>query len=574
MVATHKGLTDNVTFNESFGRSFTMVQFIYHLAYMCIYEDDTKDPVSMEIQNGTPLNLDCAACPRVAAPAFLDSLRKFLKEFNTRKRLVFLNTCIRWYHKKKNLLEPFSIGEPGMQMTLKTFHFAGVASMKILRKLHFGDLDIRAETVAEAVVTIYEQVNDHRSISLTPGFDRKKMLVIHFKTCFPRSIVKTRSWDPKVLTGNHIFETVEIQVWVAKMKSSILILVSLEKTTDHLFAGSVSTGNRCRLAWGSSKVSRGRSELWQPRRGIGEVRSTVLDRIPRSLPRSLPDRRISGNERVKDPRETRAAIDLYVIGMAQCLAHVYWWQAGVHRHIFHSPASRSSKNFYSQLTGSQGLLEDLMVLPPLVPAIDQESSKLIVCFRDDDSALPPELLDRDLRDFGVRTNLQMRYSPWAVDMINGMGTCDKKTLKKSSGGPCGGGRGRGDDGDGGGDGGGEGDDEGGEYVFLLPVLTLAFAAFHLGYCIAVWVKDDSLDAGFFRTGLGLFCLLALAAIRLNSSYLVLSVKRLLFSTVLSLFLCLDGERCLVKKEGSPAGIVALFAASMAVMFTAALYHNI
>ncbi|XP_024536237.1 uncharacterized protein LOC9645311 [Selaginella moellendorffii] len=258
--------------------------------------------------------------------------------------------------------------------------------------------------------------------------------------------------------------------------------------------------------------------------------------------------------------------------MAQCLAHVYWWQAGVHRHIFHSPASRSSKNFYSQLTGSQGLLEDLMVLPPLVPAVDQESSKLIVCFRDDDSAMPPELLDRDLRDFGVRTNLQMRYSPWAVDMINGMGTCDKKTLKKSNGGPCGGGRGRGDDGDGGGDGGGEGDDEGGEYVFLLPVLTLAFAAFHLGYCIAVWVKDDSLDAGFFRTGLGLFCLLALAAIRLNSGA---GLDAYVLGLGASLgVMAWTGERCLVKKEGSPAGIVALFAASMAVMFTAALYHNI
>ncbi|EFJ23394.1 hypothetical protein SELMODRAFT_442927 [Selaginella moellendorffii] len=362
----------------------TTVQFIYHLAYMCIYEDDTKDPISMEIQNGTPLNLDCAACPWVAAPAFLNALRKFLKEFNTRKRL----------------------------MTLKTFHFAGVASMKNAR---------------------------HSLQNMLPK-------VIVKCDCFQTldAVMGTEGVDGSEMTSNHIFETVE--VWVAKMKNSVLILASFEKTTDHVFTGSVSAENRCRSARGSSKVSRGRSEPWQPRRGIDE-----------------------------------------------CLAHVYWWQAGVHRHIFHSPASRSSKNFYSQLTGSQGLLEDLMVLPPLVPAVDQESSKLIVCFRDDDSAMPPELLDRDLRDFGVRTNLQMRYSPWAVDMINGMGTCDKKTLKKSNGGP---------------------------------------------------------------------------------SYLVLSVKRLLFSTVLPLFLCLDGERCLVKKEGSPAGIVALFAASMAVMFTAALYHNI
>lgn len=51
---------------------------------------------------------------------------------------VFLETCISRYHKKK--IEPGtaigaigaqSIGEPGTQMTLKTFHFAGVASMNV-----------------------------------------------------------------------------------------------------------------------------------------------------------------------------------------------------------------------------------------------------------------------------------------------------------------------------------------------------------------------------------------------------------------------------------------------------------
>lgn len=52
---------------------------------------------------------------------------------------VFLDTIIKKYHRKK--IEPGSavgavgaqsIGEPGTQMTLKTFHFAGVASMSIL----------------------------------------------------------------------------------------------------------------------------------------------------------------------------------------------------------------------------------------------------------------------------------------------------------------------------------------------------------------------------------------------------------------------------------------------------------
>ncbi|GJY29950.1 DNA-directed RNA polymerase III subunit 1-like protein [Tanacetum coccineum] len=49
---------------------------------------------------------------------------------------MFLDTCIYRYHDKKidpgtyiGAIGAQSIGEPGTQMTLKTFHFAGVASM-------------------------------------------------------------------------------------------------------------------------------------------------------------------------------------------------------------------------------------------------------------------------------------------------------------------------------------------------------------------------------------------------------------------------------------------------------------
>ena len=61
----------------------------------------------------------------------------------TRSQLVdFLNLCKEKYSRAK--IEPGtavgalcaqSIGEPGTQMTLKTFHFAGVASMSILIRL-------------------------------------------------------------------------------------------------------------------------------------------------------------------------------------------------------------------------------------------------------------------------------------------------------------------------------------------------------------------------------------------------------------------------------------------------------
>uniref|UniRef100_A0A0D9W6L6 DNA-directed RNA polymerase subunit n=1 Tax=Leersia perrieri TaxID=77586 RepID=A0A0D9W6L6_9ORYZ len=57
----------------------------------------------------------------------------------SRKQLqVFLDTCLSRYHSKKieagasiGAIGAQSIGEPGTQMTLKTFHFAGVASMNV-----------------------------------------------------------------------------------------------------------------------------------------------------------------------------------------------------------------------------------------------------------------------------------------------------------------------------------------------------------------------------------------------------------------------------------------------------------
>ncbi|KAL6203139.1 hypothetical protein ACLB2K_026842 [Fragaria x ananassa] len=55
-----------------------------------------------------------------------------------RQLKVFLDTCISRYHSKKvdagtaiGVIGAQSIGEPGTQMTLKTFHFAGVASMNV-----------------------------------------------------------------------------------------------------------------------------------------------------------------------------------------------------------------------------------------------------------------------------------------------------------------------------------------------------------------------------------------------------------------------------------------------------------
>lgn len=65
-----------------------------------------------------------------------------------------MNICLSRYHSKKmdagapvGATGAHSIGEPGTQMTLKTFHFAGVASMSILYLTMLSDLIITASNI-------------------------------------------------------------------------------------------------------------------------------------------------------------------------------------------------------------------------------------------------------------------------------------------------------------------------------------------------------------------------------------------------------------------------------------------
>lgn len=59
-----------------------------------------------------------------------------------------MNSCIFRYSQKGieggtaiGAIGAQSIGEPGTQMTLKTFHFAGVASMSILQTVVFESIN-------------------------------------------------------------------------------------------------------------------------------------------------------------------------------------------------------------------------------------------------------------------------------------------------------------------------------------------------------------------------------------------------------------------------------------------------
>ncbi|KAI5063996.1 hypothetical protein GOP47_0020666 [Adiantum capillus-veneris] len=211
-----------------------------------------------------------------------------------------------------------------------------------------------------------------------------------------------------------------------------------------------------------------------------------------------------------------------------------WWHASSHHQFLHQHLS--SYNAFHTMRALSSIaarsflfptaLEDVLLVPNSEKgSLPVASCPSISCFCDDDPLLPEHLFDKDGGTLTFRTKLEIRYSPWAVSMMDGFGKADKRTAKQFT-----------------------------------------------GYCIAVWLKDETLDSGFLRTGICLFLLLAVAAVRMNNqSGLDAYIIGLGASIGVMLW---TGERCLSKKEGSPSGIVSLLAASMAVIFSAALFENL
>ncbi|KZV37827.1 DNA-directed RNA polymerase III subunit rpc1-like, partial [Dorcoceras hygrometricum] len=98
---------------------------------------------------------------------------------------VFLETCISRYHSKKiesgtsiGAIGAQSIGEPGTQMTLKTFHFAGVASMNVtLGVPRILEITNAAKTISTPIISArLEYVDNEISARIVKGRIEKTLL--------------------------------------------------------------------------------------------------------------------------------------------------------------------------------------------------------------------------------------------------------------------------------------------------------------------------------------------------------------------------------------------------------------
>lgn len=79
-----------------------------------------------------------------------------------------------------------SIGEPGTQMTLKTFHFAGVASMNItLGVPRIKEIINAAKNISTPIITANLDVDDKQEVSVSAA-----VVVVYYKCrCFVQYVV-------------------------------------------------------------------------------------------------------------------------------------------------------------------------------------------------------------------------------------------------------------------------------------------------------------------------------------------------------------------------------------------------
>lgn len=238
---------------------------------------------------------------------------------------------------------------------------------------------------------------------------------------------------------------------------------------------------------------------------------------------------------------------------------------------FYEPCPPSSPSLYAVFRPSLPSLPTLVVSMPLHTPHIQPSK--VVSFRDDDVGFPdvPSEKASYFGDAAFRTKMQVAYSPWALQMVASFSVPETVPSKENLGGGNDGKGPRNGDGggnDGNGDEEGEGEGEGED--LLLPGLTLAFAALHLGYFVTTWLKEEGVDPHFTRTALSLLGLLAISLVRMScqggvDAYIIglsASVGVMIWAA----------ERSVSQRKATPGGIMAAFGAAMSFIFTAALYE--
>ncbi|KAL6275979.1 hypothetical protein ACE6H2_019580 [Prunus campanulata] len=172
------------------------------------------------------------------------SLEKIVQNISgvTCKQLeVFLNTCISRYHSKKveagtaiGVIGAQSIGEPGTQMTLKTFHFAGVASMNVtLGVPRIKEIINGAKKISTPIVTaILEHNNNAKFARVVAGRIEKTILGQVSKSI--KIVMTSRSASIVITLDMVMIQDAHLSIDANVVKESILRTPRIKLKQEHV----------------------------------------------------------------------------------------------------------------------------------------------------------------------------------------------------------------------------------------------------------------------------------------------------------------------------------------------------
>ncbi|XP_076916369.1 DNA-directed RNA polymerase III subunit 1-like [Bidens hawaiensis] len=154
---------------------------------------------------------------------------------------VFLNMCIYRYHQKKvdagtniGAIGAQSIGEPGTQMTLKTFHFAGVASMNVtLGVPRIKEIINAAKKISTPVITAKLRTNDNIAFAkLVKGQMERTLLGQVAKSI--KLILGSRSASIVISLDNSTIQALQLSIDAYTVKESILKTPKMKLKEHHI----------------------------------------------------------------------------------------------------------------------------------------------------------------------------------------------------------------------------------------------------------------------------------------------------------------------------------------------------
>ncbi|PWA85353.1 nuclear RNA polymerase C1 [Artemisia annua] len=219
----------------------------------------------------------------------LETVAQSISGITSQQLQVFLDTCIYRYHDKKidagtniGAIGAQSIGEPGTQMTLKTFHFAGVASMNVtLGVPRIKEILNAAKKISTPVITAKLRSNDNLSYA--------KLVKVQMERTYLGQVAKSiklvlglRSASIVISLDKGTIQALQLSIDAYTVKESILKTPKI-KLKDHNFK--VLDGRKLEIILSSEKSKLYFDLHWLKNRlptvvvkGIGTIERAVINK--------------------------------------------------------------------------------------------------------------------------------------------------------------------------------------------------------------------------------------------------------------------------------------------------------